>query len=124
MPQRYRHESTGLARNKKGIMNRSALGTMATLYYRLTWRPKGWEFPGRLSKTFLLRQVCKNAYRPCRLILDGLDHGLVSPLRAYSVRIKTSTRNLEIRFRQIKPACSLDRISVDGMKARNGKGTL
>lgn len=32
--------------------------------------------------------------------------------------------NLDIRFRKTKPACSLDRISVDGMKARNGKGTL
>lgn len=31
---------------------------------------------------------------------------------------------LNIRFKKIKPACSLDRISVDGMKGRNGKGTL
>jgi hypothetical protein len=37
MPQRYRHESTGVLRNKKGIMNRSALDIMETLYYRLTW---------------------------------------------------------------------------------------
>jgi hypothetical protein len=37
MPQRYRHESTGLLRYKKGIINRSALDTMETLYYRLTW---------------------------------------------------------------------------------------
>ena len=37
---------------------------------------------------------------------------------------KLAPENLDIRFRQIKPACSLDRISVDGMKGRNGKGTL
>ena len=30
MPQRYRHESTGLLREKKGIMSRSALDTMET----------------------------------------------------------------------------------------------